>query len=323
MIDEILIPLFVGLAIFLFGLKVMEMAMQFWAGPYLSRILGTFTETPFRGMLTGTVLTALLQSSSAITVITIGLVNAGILTFPRTLGIILGTNIGTCITTELIGLNINHLSVPLLYISAAVWLASWMVPARKQEAWRSVWNGILALRYVSLAVCGFACILAGMEIMQAIVPALKTRGIFALFLEYAQRSLLWGVLAGTMLTAVIQSSSAVIAMTMVLASLEAVSLELAIAIVMGANIGTCATALIASIGATKAGQFVAWSHVLLNVLGTALFFPLIPLLAEVSSWMSGLESAQVARAQTLFNIACSVIALPLCYLPGLRHNRRA
>lgn len=321
MLLDILIPLLVGLAIFLFGMKIMELAMHFWAGPYLSRILGKFTETPVRGMMTGAGLTALLQSSSAITVITIGMVNTGILTFPRTMGIILGTNIGTCITTELIGLNLNHLAVPMLYTASAFWMLSWLVPVKENKELRPAMRGVLALRYLSLAVCGFACILVGMEVMQAIVPALQSRGMFAIFLEYAQRSLLWGVLAGAILTAIIQSSSAAVAMAMALASLQIVSLDLGIAIVIGANIGTCVTGLIASIGATKAGRYVAISHVLLNVCGAMLFFPFISVLQLVTEAMSSLPSTQLAHAQTIFNIVCSFAALPLCYLPFFRRKQ--
>jgi phosphate:Na+ symporter len=321
MLLEIMVPLLVGLAIFLFGMKVMELAMHFWAGPYLNRILGKFTETPLRGMVTGAGLTALLQSSSAITVITIGMVNTGILTFPRTMGIILGTNIGTCITTELIGLHITHLAVPMLYIASVIWLVSWLVPLKENKELSPVEKGVRALRYVSLAVCGFACILIGMEVMQAIVPALQSRGLFAIFLEYAQKSLLWGVLAGAMLTAVIQSSSAAVAMAMALASLQVVTLDLGIAIIIGANIGTCVTGVIASIGATKAGRFVAWSHVILNVCGAILFFPLIPILQALTESMSDLPATQLAHAQTIFNIVCSVVALPICYLKFFRKHR--
>jgi Na+/phosphate symporter len=368
MLVDLLIPLLVGLAIFLFGMKVMELAMQFWAGPYLERFLRAFTRTPLRGMISGAGITALFQSSTAVTVITIGLVNAGVLTFPRTLGIILGTNIGTCMTTELIGLNLNHLAVPLLIAAGGMWILSWIVPEERaaplerkgpmervgpvekailgeravpvntvgpmampvpmlrrvpmktQKALRALLRGVRALRYVSLAVCGFACILIGMEVMQSIVPVLRSRGLFALFLEYAQRSLLWGVLAGAMLTAVIQSSAAAVAMTMALSSLDIIDLDLGIAVVMGANIGTCLTAVIAAVGGSKAAQFVAWSHVALNVGGTLLLFPFIPALQAAAEWMSDQPAAQVARAQTLFNVVCSLAALPLCYLPVFRKD---
>jgi len=311
MIADVLVPLAAGVAIFLFGMKVMELALEQWAGPWLKRALETFTATPVHGLVAGTVLTALLQSSSAVTVVTIGLVNAGLLTFPRTLGIILGTNIGTCLTTELISLNISDLAIPLLVASSAIWLIGWLIPGRIMHA----------VRYPSLAVCGFSCLLAGMEVMQSIVPALQEKGLFSLFLEHAQKSALWGILAGAGLTAVIHSSAATIAMTMVLASMRAIDLGLGIAIVLGANVGTCATAVIAGIGGTKAGAMLARSHVLLNVCGAALFYPLIPALAATVEWMSADPSVQIARAQTVFNIACSLAALPVCYLPALRNLR--
>lgn len=326
LLHDIWIPLLVGIALFLFGMKVMELAMHYWAGPHLKRVLERFTATPFRGMLTGTGLTALLQSSSAITVITIGLVNAQLLAFPQTLGIILGTNIGTCLTTELVGLNITHMAFPLLYIGAAIWLVSWIIPQRAIRSARhasTFLDWLHAFRYISLAVCGFACLLIGMEVMQSIVPSLQSRGMFMLFLEYAQKSVLWGVLAGAMLTAVIQSSSATIAVTMALASVHAISLDLGIAIVIGANIGTCGTALIASIGGSRAGQFVAWSHVLLNVGGALLFTPLIPVLQSVTEWLSSHPSSQVAHAQTIYNIVCSLLALPICYLKVFTNSTKS
>lgn len=314
---QIAAPLLAGLAVFLFGLKIMEYALNRWAGPYLKDILERFTGTPLRGMVTGTAITALLQSSSAVTVITIGLVNAGVITFPRTLGIILGTNIGTCITTELIGLNLNRLAIPLLIGTAAVWFASLAVP---KEKIRSVKGRrlLLGFRCLSLAVGGFACILIGMLIMQTIVPTLQTYGLLGWFAEQAQRSLLWGLFAGMALTAAIQSGAATIAIAMGLASVEAITVELGIAIVLGANVGTCSTALLASIGSNRYGRAVAWSHIILNMSGAALFLPLVSLLSDVSAALSGNPSGQIAHAQTLFNIACSLLALPICYLPALR-----
>lgn len=302
----ILLPLAVGLAIFLFGMKVMELALQHWAGPLMKKMIETSTETPWRGLLTGTILTALVQSSSAITVITIGMVNAGLLTFPRTLGIILGTNIGTCMTTELIGMNLHRYALPLLVGSLSIWLASWLIRLPGKSG--------AALRSLTLAVSGFSAVLLGMEVMQSIVPALQTRGLFTWFLEHSQKSLLWGIWAGTILTALIQSSTACIAIAMGLASSQAISLELGIAIVLGANIGTCVTALIASIGGSRSGRFVAWSHVLLNVGGAVLFYPLIPLLHAVTALLTESPSAQLAHAQTLYNIVCSLLALPICYM---------
>ena len=124
MMTAIALPMLLGFAIFMAGMKLMELALHKWAGPYLRAILEKATATPLHGLATGTAVTAVLQSSTAVTVMTIGLVNAKLMSFPRSLGIILGTNIGTCLTTELIGLNLNHMAVPLLAVSFLGWLAS-------------------------------------------------------------------------------------------------------------------------------------------------------------------------------------------------------
>lgn len=319
MLTDIIIPLTAGLAIFLFGMKVMELALHQWAGPRLKFWIERSTRTPLHGLATGTAVTALLQSSTAITVITIGLVNARVMDFSRTLGIILGTNIGTCLTTELIGMNIGHYGLPLLAVCFPIWLLCTLLPERLAEAWQAA--GILhAVRHLALAVCGLASVLLGMVVMQSTTPALRAHGMFAWFLDQAQISLLWGVIAGAVLTAVIHSSSATIALTMGLASVHVIDIDLGIAIILGANVGTCATALIASIGGSRPGQFVAWSHVVLNVGGAVLFFPLIGALGALSALLATHEAAQLAHAQTIFNIVCSLIALPICYLPVFRRQ---
>lgn len=155
--------------------------------------------------------------------------------------------------------------------------------------------------------------------MQSIGAPLRERGLFAWFVAASQHSLLWGVLAGACVTALVHSSTATIALTMSLASVQAVSVELGIAIVLGANIGTCVTALLASLGGSKAGRYVAWSHVLLNIGGAAIFFPLIGLLLHITTWLSVDEAGQIARSQTVFNIVCSLLALPFCYLSKWRN----
>ncbi|WP_127579799.1 Na/Pi cotransporter family protein [Paenibacillus koleovorans] len=314
MIHSVLLPLAIGLGVFLTGMKVMELALHQWAGPYLTRLLERFTRTPVRGMLIGTAVTAVLQSSSAITVLCIGLVNAGLMSFPRTLGIILGTNIGSCLTTELMGLNISHYSLPILLAAAAVWICTLVLAPFRSFRLRRYLHSV---RCLSLAICGLAAVLLGIVVMQTMVPDLQSRGLFTWFVEHAQRSVLWGVLAGAVVTAIVHSSAAVIAMTMGLAAVQAIPVEVGIAIVIGSNVGTCATALIASIGGSRSGRFVAWSHTLLNAGGAVLFIPLLPLLHEASAWLSGDPSGQIARAQTLFNVLSSLLALPICYLPAL------
>lgn len=323
MINTIILPVVAGLVLFLFGMKLMETSLQMWAGPRLQLWLERFTRTPVRGLVTGTVLTAALQSSTAITVIAIGLVGAGVLTFPRTLGVILGTNIGTCLTTELIGLSLGGIGVPILIVSASIWMASWLagpLPAAQEPALdpsatphgRREW--LRSVRYGSLAAAGFSLVLLGIEIMQTIGPALQSRGLFGWFVQEARQSLLWGIIAGAVVTALVHSSAAVIAMAMGLAAIQGIPVELGIAITIGANVGTCVTALIAGMSSSRAGRYVAWSHILLNVGGAILFYPFIHQLVSLSALMADDASSQIARSQTIFNVACSLIALPFCYL---------
>ncbi|MBO9609831.1 MAG: Na/Pi cotransporter family protein [Paenibacillaceae bacterium] len=323
MFAAIIAPLGAGLAMFLFGMKIMEMALDRLAGPRLAAALARFTRTPARGMAASAAVTAALQSSTAVTVATIGLVNAGLIRFRQTLGVILGANIGTCLTTTLLGGSLDRLAVPLLLTASAVCAASWLplgarraasatapAPARAHQP--------LALRYGALAAAGFACVLLAMQVLQSIAPALRERGTLDAFIALAQTSLLWGVLAGAALTALIHSSAACIAMAMSLAATQAISPTLGIAIVIGANVGTCATALIASASGSRYGRWVAWTHIALNAGGAILFYPLIGLLEQTAALLSATPAGQIAQAQTLFNVSCSLFALPICYLPSRR-----
>jgi len=317
MLATIFLPMLLGFAIFMAGMKLMELALHNWAGPYLRTILERSTATPLHGLVTGTATTAVLQSSTAVTVITIGLVNAKLLTFPRTLGIILGTNIGTVVTTELIGLNLNHLAVPIMAVAFVLWLATvllweaspWRVDTDAMPGW------LKPLRYGAVVLFGFGLLLLGMTVMQSIAPAIEGTPFFSWFIEHAGRSLVWGILAGTVLTAAVHSSAAVIGIMMGFAAFGAMPVEIGIAAVIGANVGTCFTALLASLGGSRPGQFVAWSHIVLNVGGMLLFAPFIPEFAAVTRWMTDSPAAQIAHAQTIFNILCSLLALPACYLP--------
>ncbi len=318
MIRDLLFPVLYGLIIFLAGMKLLEAAMARVAGPLLRKSLNLATATPLKGLIASSLLSALLQSSTAVTVLTIGMVNAGLLTYARTLGIILGSNIGTCLTTELIGLQISSAASPLLAASLSLWAAAVIageLPMNNSRLAAARQRIAEPLQFISLAVAGFALVLWGIAVMQSIGPALQSSGLFEWFLNHAATSALWGLAAGACLTALLHSSAAVIAMAMGVAASGAMPPELGIAIVLGANIGTCVTAVIASIGGSPSGVFVAWSHVALNVGGALLFLPFTAQLQHISSWLGGGPASQIAHSQTIFNVACSVIALPLCYLP--------
>ncbi|REK77417.1 Na/Pi cotransporter family protein [Paenibacillus paeoniae] len=318
MIHSIVVPMTLGFSVFLCGMKLMELALHRLAGPYLSQALQRATKTPLHGLAVGTVSTAFLQSSTAVTVISIGLVNAGLLSFPRTLGIILGTNIGTCLTTELIGLNIQALSTPLLTSSFAVWLLTALLNEARIWPRLGTPRWLEPLRSASVAVCGFGLLLAGLSLMQSIGPAVQESAMFDWFIEKAATGIWWGLAAGAVLTAAVHSSAAVIGLVMGFVTIGAMPPELGVALVLGANIGTCVTALLASIGGAKAGQFVAYAHTVLNIGGALLFLPLIGELTAASSWLSHSPASQIAHAQTIFNIACSILALPLCYMKAWR-----
>ncbi|NMO94842.1 Na/Pi cotransporter family protein [Paenibacillus lemnae] len=316
MLQSLWFPVLYGLVLFLLGMKIMESALQRWAGPMLHQWLNRATSTPLKGMLTSTVLTAVLQSSSAVTVLTIGFANAGLLGQAGTLGIILGTNIGTTLTTELISLQIGAAAFPLLLLSLFLWAAAVIAG---EMTW-SMRSAVLITRlektqYLTLAVAGFALVLLGIKIMQSIGPPLQELGIFQWFLEHAGRSMIWGIIAGAALTALMHSSAAVIAMTMSLALSGSLPPVLGVAIVLGSNVGTCVTALMAAAGSGPAGRFVAWSHLALNIGGVLLFAPLLNVLTEVSGALAADPGGQIAHAQTIFNVVCSLLALPLCYLP--------
>ncbi|WP_379161116.1 Na/Pi cotransporter family protein [Paenibacillus sp. sgz5001063] len=318
MIRDLLFPVLYGLVIFLAGMKLMEAALARLAGPLLTRSLHQATSTPLKGLIASSLLSALLQSSTAVTVLTIGMVNAGLLTYARTLGIILGSNIGTCLTTELIGLQISTMATPLLIVSLCLWAAAVMLgelPSQGSRIAESSRRIAVPLQFICLAMAGFAMVLWGIAVMQSIGPALQASGLFRWFLDHAATSALWGLAAGACLTAMLHSSAAVIGMAMGLASSGVMPPELGIAVVLGANIGTCVTAVIAAIGGSASGKFVAGSHVMLNVGGALLFLPFIQPLQSLSAWMGGSPAAQLAHAQTIFNVVCSLGVLPLCYLP--------
>ncbi|WP_219836291.1 Na/Pi cotransporter family protein [Paenibacillus sp. R14(2021)] len=323
MLIRIVVPMLGGFVLFLLGMRTMELALHRSVGSRLHALLQRFTSTPLHGLLVGTASTAVLQSSTAVTVMSIGMVNAGILTFPRTLGIVLGTNIGTCLTTELIGLNLNRFGLPLLAISLLAWLLTALfgeIGIGSQSPRSETWLGRAAvpLRTGSVVAGGFALLLIGISLMQSIAPAVQASPFFAGFLNRAEDSVLWGLAAGTVLTAAVHSSAAVIGIVMGLAESGAMPIEIGIAIVIGANVGTCVTAVLAALGGTPSGRFVAWTHVLLNVGGAALFAPFTAALGSGAAWLTSSPAGQIAHAQTIFNVLCSMLALPLCYHPWLR-----
>lgn len=290
---DLLIPFATGITIFLFGLQLMRMGFEQIAGDRLQQWLIQFTQTPLRSFLTGIFSTALLQSSSAVTVITISFVDLGLLSFAQSIGIILGTNIGTTVTTEILALNIEDFSLPLILLG----IVFYFLP----------WNKISSFSFVLI---GFGCLFFGMETMQWLAYPLKERGVIDWFMDNHTSPVLSGILAGTLLTAIIQSSSATIAIVMGFYSSGIISLPFAIATVLGSNIGTCVTGLIATFQTKTAAKQVAIANFVLNVVGVVCFAPLVSTLSDLAPALSDQPAQQIAHIQTIFNLICSLIVLP-------------
>lgn len=309
-----ILPSLWGLALLLAGMKIMETALRQWAGSRLAHALEHLTRTPLRGFVTGTVTSALMQSSTAVTVLTIGLVNARLITFSRSLGIILGTNVGTCLTTELMSLQLHRYGTLLLAAASALWL--WTALAAEMAVLPPLRRRtFIPLRYGASALAGFSLLLIGFRVLQSIGPQLKGNGTTDAVMAHAAAHPVWGVAGGAVLAALVHSSAAVIGMAMGFAASGAMPVETGIAVVLGANVGTCFTGLMAAIGGHSGGRFVALAQLALNVGGVLLFYPLIGMLLDASALLApNRPHAQIAHAQTIFNVACSLLALPLTSL---------
>ncbi|WP_035100388.1 Na/Pi symporter [Aneurinibacillus terranovensis] len=292
----IITRLLTGLLLFIGGMHMMRMGLFNLAGDNMRAWLIRFTKTPARGLITGTLVTMITQSSSAVSVLTIGLTHARLLSFPQTIGIILGTNIGTTFTTQLIALDLGKHALPVFIVGCILWF----IP-------RSPW------RAVGASLAGFGCIFLGINVMQAMIGPLQEMRWLPKILTHASGNYLSAILIGAVLTAIIQSSSAVTAITMGFMNQNMIPLATGIAIVLGSNIGTCVTAVLAAVGSSVPAKKVAWVHVFLNVAGVLLFIPLIQPLASIVSWLTDSPDLQIAHSQTIFNIVCSLIALPFTY----------
>lgn len=267
------------------------------------------TSTPLKGMVTGTFITALLQSSSAVMVITIGLISARIMTFPQSIGIILGTNIGTTFKTELITFDIDAILAPLAILGA------FLIILKNRKA-----------RSIGMLLFGIASVFTAMKGFELLAHPLTSLSYINKFILSINDHIFLSLLTGTIITAIIQSSTAMTGIAMGFLTAGLLQLDAGIAIMLGANIGTCITAIIASIGGGKESRLAAYAHVWLNVFGVALFIPLIPYLSEHAELLASHKDVQLAHISVIFNVATSIIVLPfatkfgemILYLHGKR-----
>ncbi len=288
----------VGLAFFLIGIDIMSDGMQRWAGDSLRIILAKVTDNRFIGMLAGASVTVIIQSSSATVGILIGFVKAGLMTFTQTLGPILGADIGTTVTAWIVAFKFTK-------IAGALFLTGFFIS--------QIFGKRDRIASFGYALAGFGLLFLGLNFMSEVVGPLKQSLIFQEYASSLENPLV-GIIVGALFTAVINSSSATSAIVVGLASSGLITLEAGIPLILGANIGTCITAVYVSIGAGRDAKRVALAHSLFKVCGVLMFVFWIPQFAEIVRWLCvPLGSSvvfQIAMAHTLFNVAMALIFLP-------------
>ena len=297
-VKSIIFQVLGGLAIFLLGMKMMSESLQTVAGNKMRSILKKVTSNRILGLLSGALITAVIQSSSATSVITVSFVNSGLIVLRQAVGVILGANIGTTITGQLIAFKLTHYAFPIVAIGFSMFA---FAKTRRNQFWGK-------------AIVGLGLIFLGMLFMKDVLGPLKSSmAIKHFFMSFSSNPLL-GILAGTLLTSIIQSSSATVGLTMTLAGTGLIDLQGAFYLVLGDNIGTTVTAQLSAIGGSRAAKQTAMAHTLFNVIGAIYMGLLISdrnnLVLNFVRSTSGDPLRQVANAHSMFNIFNAILFLP-------------
>ncbi|RLL48067.1 Na/Pi cotransporter family protein [Oceanobacillus piezotolerans] len=297
-IQTLLFEFFGGLGIFLLGIKFMGDGLQKSAGNRLRDILDRFTSNPFLGVLAGIIVTGLIQSSSGTTVLTVGLVNAGFMTLRQAIGVIMGANIGTTVTAFIIGIDIGEYALPIIAIGS---LIIFFIKSPRMVA-------------IGQAIFGFGALFLGLELMSNGMKPLSSLATFHELTMSMSETPILGVLIGTIFTMIVQSSSATIGILQSLYAEGAITLEAALPVLFGDNIGTTITAILAAIGSTVVAKRAALTHVIFNLIGTTIFMLLlIPFTSYVVFLQQQLalnEEMTIAFAHGSFNVINTIIQLP-------------
>ncbi len=297
-----------GLALFLYGMNSMSDALQKAAGDKMKKVLGFLTRNPIMGALAGMLVTAVLQSSSATTVMVIGFVGAGLMSLPQAISVIFGANIGTTMTAQLMAFKISNYIYPIIFIGFMLCFLG------KKEK----------IKNVGMVIFSFGLLFEGIEIMGSVMKPLANSEVFINLMGKVSDIPILGVGLGMIMTLVVQSSSATIAVLQNFASQagpdgvhSVIGLAGAIPILLGDNIGTTITALLASIGQSKNAKRTAIAHSIFNISGSVVFLFLIPWFSRFVQYISpkgneiDIISRQIANAHTTFNVVCTLVWLPL------------
>lgn len=287
-----------GLGIFLFGIKFMGEGLQKSAGNKLRDILDRFTTNPIMGIFAGIIVTVLIQSSSGTTVLTVGLVNAGFMTLKQAIGVIMGANIGTTVTAFIIGLNITDYALPIIALGSAL---IFFFKSKK-------------INYFGQFLFGFGALFFGLELMSNGMKPLRTLEAFHELTVSMSSNPILGVVIGTIFTVIVQSSSATIGILQELYAQGAVTLNAALPVLFGDNIGTTITAILASLGASIAARRAALTHVIFNLIGTIIFLIALGLFTSYVGYLQATlhlnPEMTIAFAHGTFNVVNTIIQAP-------------
>ncbi|MFH0763053.1 MAG: Na/Pi cotransporter family protein [Candidatus Omnitrophota bacterium] len=298
MVKELIFGVVGGLGLFIYGIWEMSEGLHKACGERMKKILHNFTGSPLKGVLVGTGITSIIQSSSATTVMVVGFVNAGLMTLVQALGVIFGANIGTTVTAQLIAFKLTDYALPIIGLGVLTVLF-----AKKKSH-----------KYIGEFLLGFGILFLGLNILTSVVKPLGEYPAFNNILISFSKNAILGILAGAVITAILQSSSVTIGMVIGLSMANLVDLKAAVPLILGCNIGTCVTALIASVGTNISAKRVAMAHIMFNVIGVVISLPFLGLFERIVVSMSSELPRQIANAHTLFNVVNTVVFLPFTYL---------
>jgi len=292
---EIISSSSVGLGLFLLGLNFFTEGLEHFISERFKYVLVNLKAHPLLGVLAGCMLTGILQSSSATMIILVGFVQADLLTLYQATPIIMGVNIGTTVTSQLIAFNIGKYSFVLFLTSVLISL----VTKNKKK------------RHIGEVLMGFSLVFIGIELLTKGLAPLKDMLALQQILKQFGSTPIFGILMGFSAISILQSSSTGIAILQTLASTGSISVYSAVSIMLGMNVGTCVTAIISSLPFSKSARQTAFIHLLFNIAGLILVFPFINLLCKISIYLSPLNlSRQIANAHTIFNVFSTLIFLP-------------
>lgn len=301
---DIIFPFIGGLGMFIYGMQTMSQGLENAAGDKMKSLLEVLTRNKLMGVLLGAAITAVIQSSSATTVMVVGFVNAGVMNLSQAMGVIMGANIGTTVTGWLVSSSEWAQFLSLDYLApAAIMIGVIVMLTQKRRSMKDVANIII----------GFGMLFVGITMMSSAVESLQQSEVFRSVFVTLGRNPFLGILAGAVITAVIQSSSASVGILQSLAAAGLVPLDAAVYIIMGQNIGTCVTAMMSSIGAKKTAKTAATMHLLFNIIGTIIFSILAivsfkVIFPEVGTRL--ITQTQISTVHTIFNIGTTVLLFP-------------